>query len=76
MANRLKITVLLGLLMTFMACSTKSEEELVAEGRSQMDAEAYEEAIATFDKVLAINPQNSTALNAKGVALIRTETVN
>ena len=39
------------------------------QGHALLKLKKFNEAIALFDKALAINPNNSSALNGKGVAL-------
>ena len=48
-----------------------SEEELLKSGIAKMDEQAWQEAVEVFDQVLEINPNQATALNAKGVALFQ-----
>ena len=40
-------------------------------GLEKMDAQAWAEAVTQFDQVLEKNPNQATALNAKGVALFQ-----
>lgn len=61
------------LLFFLIAGCGMTEEELVEEGRARMDEEKYEEAIKLFDGAISKNPDNFTAHNAKGVALIRVD---
>jgi cyclophilin family peptidyl-prolyl cis-trans isomerase/tetratricopeptide (TPR) repeat protein len=44
--------------------STEQEQQLIAEGRTQMDAEDWEAAEATFKELLALSPNNPQAHSA------------
>ncbi|HLW20827.1 MAG TPA: tetratricopeptide repeat protein [Cyclobacteriaceae bacterium] len=50
-----------------MACSP-SEEELFQEGIDRLDRQNYTEAVEYMDRVIAINPDHTSAYNVKGVA--------
>lgn len=50
-----------------MACSP-SEEELLQEGINRLETQSYTQAVEYFDRVIGINPEHTTAHNAKGVA--------
>ena len=49
--------------------STVDVDDVLAEGESLLLAGKYDEAINVFDKVLAIEPNNTGALNNKGLVL-------
>lgn len=70
MKSILKGVICLSFLLALSSCG-KSEEQLVEEGRNLMGQESYAEAIKLFNKALEKNSNNYTALNAKGVALLR-----
>uniref|UniRef100_UPI004048E5AE tetratricopeptide repeat protein n=1 Tax=Algoriphagus sp. TaxID=1872435 RepID=UPI004048E5AE len=58
------------LVFSSLACAP-TEEELMKVGLEKMDAQAWAEAVIQFDQVLEKNPNQVTALNAKGVALFQ-----
>ncbi|PRY84980.1 tetratricopeptide repeat protein [Mongoliibacter ruber] len=55
-------------ILILISCSP-SEEELFDEGVRKMESSEYQNAIEYFDRVLDKNPENTSAHNAKGVAL-------
>ena len=59
------------ILITFLAACSPPVEELVESGRDLMAADKYAEAVKVFNEALEKEPNNYTALNAKGVALLR-----
>jgi len=59
------IVLLIGLIF---ACSP-SEDELFDQGILKLEASQYPEAIQYFERIIEKNPENSRALNAKGIAL-------
>lgn len=63
-----KISSFIILITTFVACSP-SEEELFGEGVARLEAQNYTEAVEYFDRVIEMNPEHTSAYNAKGVAL-------
>lgn len=56
------------LLWTFVACSP-TEEELFENGITQLKNQNFTEAVEYFNRLLDDNPDNTSAHNAKGVAL-------
>jgi Flp pilus assembly protein TadD len=58
------------LLISISACAP-SEEELLKVGLEKMNTQNWADAVAQFDQVLEKNPTQTTALNAKGVALFQ-----
>ena len=55
------------ILITFLACSP-SEEELFQEGIARLETQKFTEAVEYFDRTISMNPENTSAYNAKGVA--------
>lgn len=62
-----KFSAFIVLILSFVACSP-SEEELFGEGIARLDSQDYTEAISYFERVIEINPNHTSAHNAKGVA--------
>ncbi|WP_051347616.1 protein kinase domain-containing protein, partial [Dolichospermum circinale] len=60
-------------LFGFVKLQNKSSEDWFTEGNQLFDLQKYEEAIASFDKAIAIQPNNPNFWNDRGNALGRLE---
>ncbi|MDN5212014.1 tetratricopeptide repeat protein [Fulvivirgaceae bacterium BMA12] len=61
--------ILGGLIWVGLVSCSPSEQELLNAGISKFETENYEDAVAYFDKALALNPKNIKTYNAKSFAL-------
>ncbi|MCH7408865.1 tetratricopeptide repeat protein [Belliella sp. DSM 111904] len=68
LVKQIYILAVVGLMMS--ACGA-SEQELFDEGVRQLEAGEYSKAVGYFDKVVEKNEENTSAFNAKGVALFQ-----
>ena len=69
--NSVKKHIIWFLFIALILSCSPTEEELFNEGIKSLEDNQFEQSIGYFDRVIQKNPENTSAYNAKGVALFQ-----
>lgn len=73
MNDKIKLLSLIILVSVFSCSSTQDADKVLSEARNKMKSQAYKEAQSLLDGLIDADPQNTEALNMRGVAHVNLE---